>query len=126
MIITYFGSPGCGKTTFAVKLMRRERRRISFANFEHTVPGARVCDLKGLGEWTFPLDLCCILTKLASSIITASLNLFRKRLLSGLSSTGTTELRKFTFTPKVGKIWTLPFAGCPSSYGTSASLDLSA
>lgn len=54
MIRTFFGSPGCGKTTFAVKQMRRQRRRICFANFNHTVPGHRICDFDKLGLWTFP------------------------------------------------------------------------
>ena len=54
MIRVFFGSPGCGKTTQAVKHMRRTRRRLCFGNFNHSVPNARVCDLSDLGEWTFP------------------------------------------------------------------------
>lgn len=55
MIRIFFGSPGCGKTTQAVKFAYKLRRkRKPFLNFEHTVPGASVCDLDGLGTWTFP------------------------------------------------------------------------
>ena len=56
MIVTYFGSPGCGKTTLAVKLMKQNKDGYNyrFANFDHTVPGCAICNLDGVGEWTFP------------------------------------------------------------------------
>lgn len=63
MIITYFGSPGCGKTTLAVKLARQELKRKkrrkhvykhAFCNFETTAPKVKQCDLDKIGEWTFP------------------------------------------------------------------------
>lgn len=55
MIRTFFGSPGCGKTTTAVKLLVKARKRYShqYANFYHTVPGAGVANLSGLGQWSF-------------------------------------------------------------------------
>lgn len=54
MIITYFGSPGAGKTTLAVKLMKKAvKKRPASANFDHSVSGASICDLNGLGSWTF-------------------------------------------------------------------------
>lgn len=57
MIDTYFGSPGCGKTTFAVKLMRKDRKHDRcYANFQHSVPDQFTCDLVDLGDWTFPPD----------------------------------------------------------------------
>lgn len=56
MIRIFFGSPGVGKTTLATKFLLKYRRRYKhcYGNYEHTVPGAAVCDLDGLGEWTFP------------------------------------------------------------------------
>lgn len=55
MIRTFFGSPGCGKTTYAAKLAYKLRKkRKCFCNFDHTIPGAAVCDLNDLGHWTFP------------------------------------------------------------------------
>ena len=53
MIDIYFGNPGCGKTTFAVYLMKKSKRTC-FANFDHKVPKHKVCSLDKLGEWTFP------------------------------------------------------------------------
>lgn len=56
MIITYFGSPGCGKTTLACKLALKNQKKYdyTFCNFEHTVPDSGICDLDKLGDWTFP------------------------------------------------------------------------
>lgn len=56
MIRTFFGSPGAGKTTLAVKMAIKERKHYDgcYLNFEHTIPDASICDLAGLGEWTFP------------------------------------------------------------------------
>lgn len=56
MIITYFGSPGCGKSTLAIKQAFKYKRKYEhhFLNFSHTVPHAAVCDLTELGLWTFP------------------------------------------------------------------------
>ena len=56
MIRTFFGSPGAGKTTLAVKMALENRKHYDnvFLNFEHTAPGAYICDLDGVGEWTFP------------------------------------------------------------------------
>lgn len=56
MITTYFGNPGAGKTTFAVKKLKRNQKyyKHTFGNFKHSVPDSYVCDLDGLGEWTFP------------------------------------------------------------------------
>lgn len=58
MIRTFFGSPGCGKTTLAVKLLKKRSKiyNHTYANFEHLVPGSAVADLNGLGLWTFPED----------------------------------------------------------------------
>lgn len=55
MIRIFFGSPGCGKTTYAAKLAYKLRhKRKCYLNFEHQIPGAAVCTLDNLGEWTFP------------------------------------------------------------------------
>lgn len=58
MIRTFFGSPGCGKTTLAVKFLNKYRDKYNscYGNFEHTVPGTAVCDLDRLGCWTFPVN----------------------------------------------------------------------
>lgn len=42
MIAIYFGSPGCGKTSFAVKQLIKNQKRYMYcyANFGHTVGGA--------------------------------------------------------------------------------------
>ena len=61
MLRVFFGSPGAGKTTVAVQMIRKEQKRKFrkrydhfFLNFPHQIPGARICNLKGLGSWTFP------------------------------------------------------------------------
>lgn len=56
MIETYFGSPGAGKTTVACKLALEAKKKYEhvFLNFNHRIPNAYICDLNGLGEWTFP------------------------------------------------------------------------
>lgn len=56
MIRTFFGSPGCGKTTLAVKMAIKNKRRYDhrYCNFENTAPGVGCCDLHQLGNWTFP------------------------------------------------------------------------
>lgn len=58
MITVYFGSPGAGKTTTAVREFKRMYREgrydYYFANFDVNLPYVRKCDLKGLGAWTFP------------------------------------------------------------------------
>lgn len=58
MIRTFFGSPGAGKTTLAVKMAIENRKRYShvLANFDHHIPKAYVCDLDRVGEWTFEDD----------------------------------------------------------------------
>ena len=63
MIITYFGSPGCGKTTLAVKLAKKFQKKYdyTFCNFDHSIPNAGICSLDALGQWTFPDNsLVCI------------------------------------------------------------------
>ena len=56
MIQLYFGSPGCGKTTLANKILYDERLACRYdhfyANFETSL--ANHISLKGLGSWTFP------------------------------------------------------------------------
>lgn len=56
MIRTFFGSPGCGKTTYAVKLAMQHRKDYShsFCNFPVSAQGVTSCDLDEIGEWTFP------------------------------------------------------------------------
>ena len=56
MIRLYFGSPGCGKTTLAVKHAIQLQKYYSyvFMNFDHSVPGAGRCHMDKVGEWTFP------------------------------------------------------------------------
>ena len=56
MIRIFFGSPGCGKTTLACKLLKKYQRKYDhcYGAYAHKVPGAAVCDFDKLGEWTFP------------------------------------------------------------------------
>lgn len=56
MIRTFFGSPGCGKTTLSVKHAIKNKRNYQyrFLNFEQSAPSVRSCDLEYLGDWTFP------------------------------------------------------------------------
>lgn len=63
MLTLIFASPGTGKTTYACKLAYLEKRRklktgkgydYIFLNFQHQVPGCRVCSLDKIGTWTFP------------------------------------------------------------------------
>ncbi len=72
MIRTIFGNPGCGKTTYAVKLAVKARKKRPVAlNFLHKIPGVQIADLtasvpvfnsvygtienfaNGFGEWVF-------------------------------------------------------------------------
>ena len=54
MIRIFFGRPGVGKSTLAVKLGKQAvRERPAYLNFANTVPGCHTCDLEGLGTWTF-------------------------------------------------------------------------
>lgn len=56
MIRTFFGSPGVGKTTLAVKMAIKKRKSYDgvFLNFDHKIKNGYICNLNGLGEWTFP------------------------------------------------------------------------
>ena len=56
MIRVFFGKPGCGKTTLAVKFAKKFSKKYdhTFLNFSNSVPGCTACDLVDLGEWTFP------------------------------------------------------------------------
>lgn len=56
MIVTYFGNPGAGKTTLAVKMAIKNKKfyDYSFLNFDHKIVGSYIANLDGLGEWTFP------------------------------------------------------------------------
>ena len=56
MLRTFFGSPGCGKTTLAVKMALQNRKHYehTYLNFDHTIPESAVADLTYLGKWTFP------------------------------------------------------------------------
>lgn len=61
MIRTFFGSPGVGKTTLAVKLASSALKQkkpydYAFCNFFNTAPDVATCNLDGLGEWTFPAN----------------------------------------------------------------------
>lgn len=52
----YFGSPGSGKTTVAVKMAKKCHRRYKYiyTTFPTTLPFARCRDLHGVGQWAFP------------------------------------------------------------------------
>lgn len=56
MLRVFFGSPGVGKSTLAVKLAKKSRKNYDYTylNFAHQVPDCRICTTSGLGEWTFP------------------------------------------------------------------------
>lgn len=56
MITTYFGNPGCGKTTLAVKMAIKNSKyyQHTFLNFNHSINGSYIANLDKLGEWTFP------------------------------------------------------------------------
>lgn len=56
MIRTFFGSPGAGKTTLAVKMALKNKCKYEhcYLNFDHSVPGVYVCDTEDIGKWTFP------------------------------------------------------------------------
>lgn len=60
MIRTFFGNPGCGKTTLLCKMALKNQKRYSEAvtNFKHNVPGACYYEsLEGLGSWVPPDNL---------------------------------------------------------------------
>lgn len=71
MLSLIFANPGVGKTTLACKIALHESIRSHygrkgcydyiFLNFEHTVPGVRICDTIELGKWTFPRNSLVIL-----------------------------------------------------------------
>lgn len=56
MLRVFFGSPGVGKSTLAVKMAKKSRKKYDYTylNFAHQVPDCRICNTVGLGEWTFP------------------------------------------------------------------------
>lgn len=56
MITVYFGSPGAGKTTMAVReiLKHRKRYNYTFANFGCKCADFDDVSLESLGTWTFP------------------------------------------------------------------------
>ena len=63
MFRLYFGSPGCGKTTFACKQLKdlqskRGKKKYGYkrfyANFENTL--CNKISLSGLGDWTLPFN----------------------------------------------------------------------
>ena len=56
MITVYFGSPGSGKTTMAVRRLLKERKHYenTFANFETSAADYDNVSLLNLGTWTFP------------------------------------------------------------------------
>lgn len=56
MITVYFGSPGSGKTTMAVRKIKQQGRRYAatFANFGCKCATVDDVSLVGLGSWTFP------------------------------------------------------------------------
>lgn len=56
MITVYFGSPGAGKTTMAVRRILKEKKHYlgTFANFACTCADVDNVSLEGLGQWTFP------------------------------------------------------------------------
>lgn len=56
MLRVFFGSPGVGKSTLAVKMAKKARKHYDevYLNFDHQVPNCRKCDMKGIGTWSFP------------------------------------------------------------------------
>lgn len=58
MIRLFFGSPGCGKTTTGVQLLKKEQNKkrpkydYYFSNFDNDL--SKKVSLKGLGDWSFP------------------------------------------------------------------------
>ena len=56
MITVYFGSPGSGKTTMAVRRIRKQGRhyKATFANFGCKCATVDDVSLADLGKWTFP------------------------------------------------------------------------
>lgn len=57
MIRTFFGNPGCGKTTLACKFLKQKQKHYQHcvANFRHVVPNAGYYEsLKGFGKWCPP------------------------------------------------------------------------
>lgn len=62
MIRTFWGNPGCGKTTLAVKFALKNQKYYDhcITNFKHTVPGAGYYDsLEQLGNWIPPRRSWC-------------------------------------------------------------------
>lgn len=57
MIRTFFGNPGCGKTTLACKFLLKDQKRYNhtIANFRHSVPNSYFYEnIDDLGLWTPP------------------------------------------------------------------------
>ena len=57
MIVTYWGNPGCGKTTLACKFAKKMQRKYkhTITNFSQSVPGSGYYDsLHLLGHWKPP------------------------------------------------------------------------
>lgn len=62
MIRTFWGNPGCGKTTQCVKFAIKNQKHYNYTitNFPHSVPGSGYYDtLAGLGKWSPPYHSWC-------------------------------------------------------------------
>lgn len=62
MIRTFWGNPGCGKTTLACKFALKNQKKYNYTvtNFEQSVPGSGYYDtLDKLGQWTPPRKSWC-------------------------------------------------------------------
>lgn len=83
-MITYvFGSPGCGKTTYACKLAldayRVSKRRV-FCNFDCSV--AQRVPLGGLGHWTLPAGSLLIIDEAGIEYNSRSYKTFPRELIA--------------------------------------------
>lgn len=56
MIRIFFGNPGCGKTTTACKMLKKNSKHYDYlySNFDTTHNISHRVSLEGLGTWTFP------------------------------------------------------------------------
>lgn len=84
MIKLYFGSPGCGKTTWACKLALEGKKfyRHCVCNFEQTVDGVYTDNMKKLGHYVYPSNTLVLIDEAGIEYNNRNYKKFPEKLVS--------------------------------------------